>query len=84
MGDLELASRSLEALVDGTATPPDVAEKALFQLGRIYELMDLAGAARDVYQRYADTYPDSQVAGKARSRAAALESSARDETPGLR
>ncbi len=72
MGDLELASRSLEALVDGTATPPDVAEKALFQLGRIYELMGLAEAARDIYRRYADTYPDSEVAGKARSRAGAL------------
>jgi membrane associated rhomboid family serine protease len=72
MGDLELASRSLESLVEGTATPPDVAEKALFQLGRIYELMGLAEAARDAYRRYADTYPDSHVAEKARARAAAL------------
>ena len=32
----------------------------------------LTEAARDAYRRYADTYPDSHVAGKARARAEAV------------
>lgn len=68
-GNLELASRCLEGLVHGAECPPEIAPKALFQLGRVYEVMGLAEAARDVYHRYADTYPDSEVSAKARAKA---------------
>lgn len=75
-GNLPLAARSLEALERGRHTPPEIAEKALFQLGRVYELMGLSDAARDVYLRYADTYPAAEAAAKARAKAGALEEAA--------
>jgi tetratricopeptide (TPR) repeat protein len=71
VGKLEVCSRSLESLADGPDTPAEIAEKALFQLGRVYELMGLAEAAGDVYRRYADSYPNSDVAAKARAKAEA-------------
>ncbi|HXK22724.1 MAG TPA: rhomboid family intramembrane serine protease [Myxococcota bacterium] len=68
-GNLQLSARTLEVLVASPDTPPEIAEKSLFQLGKVYEAMGLAEQSRDVYRRYAGRYPDSVVSAKARSKA---------------
>ncbi|MBE9536383.1 MAG: rhomboid family intramembrane serine protease [Proteobacteria bacterium] len=69
-GDLDRAGRALEILAESQETPPDIKEKALFQVARVMDDMGLAEAAEMFYRRFVGAFPESSMSKKAKARLA--------------
>lgn len=67
-GDLDRAGKALELLVDADNTPAAMKEKALFQAAKIMEDMDLDDAARMYYERFLESFPQSDMAPKVQAK----------------
>lgn len=66
-GDLDKACTALEMLADADNTPAAIREKALYQAAKIMEDMDLDDAARNCYERFLETFPQSAMAPKVKA-----------------
>lgn len=71
-GDHDLASRTLEMLVDHPDTPEPLREKSWFLAAKLLEKLQLHDAALGYYERFAERYPASQYVAYAQIRLEAL------------
>lgn len=67
-GDHDLASRTLEMLVEHPDTPEPLREKCWFLAAKLLEKMELHEAAHGYYERFAERYPASQHVDYAQAR----------------
>jgi membrane associated rhomboid family serine protease len=69
-GDLEMARRCLEFLLNGGRLPTTLQEKVLFQYARVLDALGLADSAMDHYREFVESFPDSVYLPRARARLA--------------
>lgn len=66
-GNYQMASRSLEMVIEHQDTPDDIREKALYNCARVFDEMDLPEAAYAMRVKFLDLFPDSSASAKVRS-----------------
>ena len=71
-GDSELASRCLESVVRDANAAPELREKAMYQLAVTLKGLGHDEAALDYFGEFLQTFPDSPLAPKVRSRMGTL------------
>jgi outer membrane protein assembly factor BamD (BamD/ComL family) len=66
-GNYQMASRSLEMIIDHSETPQDIKEKAMYNCARVFDEMDLPEAANSMRVQFLELFPDSTGSDKVRA-----------------
>lgn len=71
-GNYQMASRSLEMIIEHRDTPVDIKEKAIYNCARVFDEMDLPEAADVMRTHFLKLFPDSPASDKVRAALAAV------------
>jgi membrane associated rhomboid family serine protease len=66
-GNYQLASRSLELIIEHPETSVNLKEKAMYNCARVFDEMNLPHAAEQMRDRFLDCFPASETAKKIRA-----------------